>query len=79
MDEKEKILMYFKLTPQETILWKKYLKAIYGNSVLPKNATIAKNILINTIKDKLEKHSTPANNGHLHTSLDEACKEEIQD
>ncbi len=25
------------------------------------------------------KHSTPANNGNLHSSLDEACKEEIKD
>jgi hypothetical protein len=31
------------------------------------------------IKDALQKHSRPANNGNLHSSLDEACKKEIQD
>ena len=31
------------------------------------------------IKDALQKHSTPAKNGNLNSSLDGACKEEIQD
>ena len=40
--------------------------------------TITKYITDLITKD-LQKHSTPANNGNLHSSLDEACKEEIQD
>ena len=38
-----------------------------------------KAFLEQAIKDALQKHSTPANNGNLNSSLDEACKQEIQD
>ena len=38
-----------------------------------------KAFLEQAVKDALQKHSTPANNGSCHKSLDEVCKEKIQD
>ena len=43
------------------------------------NKITRKEYIVRLVTKDLEKHSTPANNGNLHSSLDEACKEEKQD